>query len=168
VKSIGEDVLKSHDNSVPLLIDPQVQELMDERGFRDENLRQVLSCAEQENLYHTCKNTGHKLAYLSVSKVTYWVKFIQEDKGYRIFTAYSHRMKILEGFNMPPKNEPEESDWHCAACDVPLESAAVKLAYLDETFAVDLPACPSCQRVLVSEKIAVEKMALAERMLEDK
>ncbi|MBT0894439.1 DNA-binding protein [Geobacter hydrogenophilus] len=69
---------------------------------------------------------------------------------------------------MPSKKEPEEIGWLCAKCDLPLELAAVKLTYLDETFVVDLPACPSCQRVLVSEENAVGKMALAEQMLEDK
>jgi len=51
---------------------------------------------------------------------------------------------------------------------VPLERATVKLTYLDETFGVDLPSCPSCQRVFVSEENALQKMALAEKMLEDK
>ena len=77
-------------------------------------------------------------------------------------------MKILHGFNMPSKKEQTITDWLCTACALPLELATVKLAYLDETFAVDIPACPACQRVLVSEEQAVAKMALAERMLEDK
>ena len=77
-------------------------------------------------------------------------------------------MKILEGFNLPSKKEPVETGWLCASCDLPLAVATVKLTYLDETFAADLPACPSCQRVLVTEENAVVKMALAERMLEDK
>jgi hypothetical protein len=77
-------------------------------------------------------------------------------------------MKILHGFNLPSKKEQTSTDWHCTACALPLELATVKLAYLDETFAVDIPACPACQRVFVSEEQAVAKMALAERMLEDK
>ena len=77
-------------------------------------------------------------------------------------------MKLLHGFNMPPKKAEAGTGWLCSACDVSLETATVKLAYLDETFAVDLPACPCCQRVFVSEEQAMRKMALAERMLEDK
>jgi hypothetical protein len=79
-------------------------------------------------------------------------------------------MKILHGFNLPSKKAQSDTEtgWQCAACELPLTVATVKLAYLDETFAVDLPACPACQRVLVSEEQAVTKMALAERMLEDK
>jgi hypothetical protein len=77
-------------------------------------------------------------------------------------------MRILEGYNLPSKKPPQECDWVCVRCDAPLEFAVVKLAYLDETFAADIPSCPSCQRVFVSEENAVVKMALAERMLEDK
>jgi ferredoxin len=77
-------------------------------------------------------------------------------------------MMILEGFNMPPKSPGTERDWMCGACRVPLEQATVKLTYLDETFGADLPSCPSCRRVLVSEENAVHKMLPAEKMLEDK
>lgn len=158
----------SHDDILPLLQDPQVQELLEERGIREENIRQVLLFAESGKAFHLQPATGHCLASCRPDKVTYWVEYLREATGYRIFTAYSHRMKILEGFNLPSKKEPADTGWTCASCDVPLAVATVKLAYMDETFAADLPACPACQRVLVSEEQAVVKMALAERMLEDK
>ena len=158
----------SHDDSHILLIDPQLRNLLEERGIRDENIQQVLHAADTESRFHTNSDTGHNLANCTVGKVTYWVEYAREEAGCRIFTAYSHRMKILEGFNMPSKKERQVIGWACGKCDENLEVAAVKLAYLDETFVADLPACPTCQRVLVSEENAVTKMALAERMLEDK
>lgn len=156
------------DEFTPLFQDYQVQELLEKRGVRDEDLRQVLSVAETSAAFHQQTSTGHRLAYVTPAKVTYWVEYRPEENGYRICNAYTHRMKILHGFNMPSKKPQTETDWLCSACELPLELATVKLAYLDETFAVDLPACPACQRVLVSEEQAVTKMALAERMLEDK
>jgi hypothetical protein len=158
----------NNDDNRKLYMEPAVRALLEERGIREEDLRQVLAVAEGEGGFHSHRTTGHRLAHATPGKVTYWVEYVQEDGGYRIFTAYSHRMKILEGFNMPPRKEGEKVDWLCATCDRPLEWAAVKLAYLDETFVADLPACPACQRVLVSEENAVVKMAMAERMLEDK
>jgi len=152
----------------PLKIKPQVQQLLEERGIREETLRQVIASAEAEQRYHCDNLSGHHLAYLSLPKVTYWVEYLPTKAGCTVFCAYSHRMQIIEGFNLPPKQAAEPSTWQCAACDLRLEAAAVKLTYLDETFAVDLPACPGCQRVLISEQNAVEKMALAEKMLEDK
>jgi hypothetical protein len=156
------------DNNSTLLLTADLQSLLDKRGIRTEDIRQVISCAENGTQYHTQVTTSHRLAYLTPSKVTYWVEYEPTEEGYRIYTAYSHRMKILHGFNMPTKKEQAVTDWHCTACALPLELATVKLAYMDETFAVDIPACPACQRVFVSEEQAVAKMALAERMLEDK
>lgn len=155
-------------NSTPLQISPEVQKLLEERGIREEEIRLVLSFAENGNQFHTHRVTGHRLAYFTPSKVTYWVEYEAEEGGYRIYGAYSHRMKIHHGFNLPSKKASAETGWLCAACSLSLELATVKLAYMDETFAVDLPSCPACQRILVSEEQAVTKMALAERMLEDK
>jgi hypothetical protein len=156
------------DDSVPLQISSEVRKQLEERGIREDDLRPVISFAENGRQFHTHDTTGHRLVYVTPSKVTYWVEYGPEGDGYRIYGAYSHRMKIHQGFNMPSKKTAAETGWRCAVCDLPLELATVKLAYMDETFAVDLPSCPACQRVLVSEEQAVTKMALAERMLEDK
>jgi hypothetical protein len=152
----------------PLKIDAHVRDLLEERGIREEDIRQVISFAETGKVFHVNSTTGHKLAYSSLFNVTFWVEYAWEEESIRIVSAYSHRMKILEGFNMPSNKAPAETDWFCGGCGVRLEMAAVKLAYLDESFVADLLSCPTCQRVLISEKDAVEKMALAERMLEDK
>ncbi len=157
-----------NEHQTPLHIDLQLQKLLDERGIRQETLQQVISSAEADRRFHIDPVTGHQLASHSLPQVTYWVEYQKDAQGYTIFSAYSHRMKILEGFNLPPRQAAAPLTWRCAACDVALEMATVKLTYLDETFAVDLPACPSCQRVLISEENAVQKMALAEKMLEDK
>ena len=156
------------DYNASLWVSGDLRTLLEERGIRDEDIRAVLCFAESDRQFHTHEATGHRLAYYSPSKVTYWVEYVPEEGGYTIYSAYSHRMRILHGYNMPSKKAQTETGWLCSACDLPLELATVKLAYLDETFAVDLPACPACQRVLVSEEQAIAKMALAERMLEDK
>ncbi len=158
----------NNDDAAPLLFEPMVQELLEQRGIREENIRQVLAFARAGKMFHLQPATGHCLASFNAGKVTYWLEYQEEEGGCRIFTAYSHRMKILEGYNLPSKQQPVETGWICAKCEAPLAIATVKLTYLDETFAVDLPSCPLCQRVLVNEEQAVSKMALAERMLEDK
>jgi hypothetical protein len=157
------------DDTIELLVSPDVRSVLEERGIRDGDICTAITFAESGRQYHTQSVTGHRLAYFTPSKVTFWVEYLQEESGeYRIFNAYSHRMRLLHGFNMPSKKANTETGWLCSACDLTLELATVKLAYLDETFAVDLPACPACQRVFVNEEQAVSKMALAERMLEDK
>lgn len=63
---------------------------------------------------------------------------------------------------------PEEKDWICARCDVPLETAQVRVGYLGSVFPVDLKKCPVCGLVLVPEDLALGKMAEVEKLLEDK
>ena len=158
----------SPDETTSLYIAPEVRSLMEERGIAEDNLRTVLASAENGRQYHSQESSGHRLAHVTPAKVTYWVEYLPQDDGYRIFNAYSHRMKIIQGYNLPSKKEQVATGWLCAACDLPLQIAVVKLTYLDETFAADLPSCPACQRVFISEEQAVVKMAQAERMLEDK
>jgi hypothetical protein len=151
-----------------LKIDPQVLLLLETRAIQEEDILRVLPLAEENRRVHVHNVTGHRLAYSTLTNVTYWIEYDGEKESYRIFNAYSHRMKILEGYNMASKAAQVETGWRCQGCDVPLVVATVKLSYLDETFAADLPSCPSCQHVFVSEETATVKMALAERMLEDK
>lgn len=152
----------------PLIVAPEVRTVLEQRGIRDEDLRGVIDAAEEEGSYHLEKATGHRLAARRTDQVTFWVEYTPEGEGFRIHRAYSHRMKIIEGFNLPAKTPNTNASWYCARCDRLLETATVKLTYLDETFAADTPACPSCQRVMVGEEDAVTRMALAEKMLEDK
>jgi hypothetical protein len=56
----------------------------------------------------------------------------------------------------------------CAACDVALEIGRVEAAYLGQTFPVDLPRCPKCGFVYVSEELAAGRMLKVEQALEDK
>ena len=67
-----------------------------------------------------------------------------------------------------PFGDPDASDLVCARCDRPLEMLKVEASYLVQTFPVELPACPSCGFVYVSEEIAAGRMLKVEQALEDK
>jgi hypothetical protein len=154
--------------TIKIVMDPHMETLLKKRGIKSEDIRKVIAAAEHlKNLFENTA-TGHILAYHRPSNVTYWVEYSRESGFYRIHRAYSHRMEILEGFNLPAKQKQTLSEWLCMECRVSLEPATVKLAYLEETFAAETLACPSCQRVFVSEAHAMDKMAQAEKMLEDK
>jgi Zn-finger nucleic acid-binding protein len=56
----------------------------------------------------------------------------------------------------------------CAQCQVELRLREVRLHYLENTFSVELPACPQCGQVYVSEDLAHGRMREVEQMLEDK
>ena len=63
---------------------------------------------------------------------------------------------------------PELADLVCAACDRPLEMGKVEASYLGQRFPVELPRCPTCGFVYVSEELALGRMLKVEQALEDK
>jgi len=67
---------------------------------------------------------------------------------------------------VPPP--PKLGEVICAACDRPLEMGRVEASYLGQRFPVELPRCPSCGFVYVSEELALGKMLKVEQALEDK
>jgi len=64
--------------------------------------------------------------------------------------------------------KPEDLVWKCAKCDVPLEMGLATVAYMGNRFEVEMPRCPECGMVLVTEELALGKMAEVEQILEDK
>jgi len=149
------------------VISPEVEALLEERGVREEDVQRVILHGEETGNIFLHPSTGRLTAYFRPGNTTYWVEYEREGGTFRVIRAYSHRMLILEGFNMPSKRR-ETADRSCLKCGVPLELTTIKLTYLEETFGADTPACPSCGRAFVSEEDATKKMALAEKMLEDK
>lgn len=63
---------------------------------------------------------------------------------------------------------PDDMNWICRSCKVPLQPGMVELQYLGNVFKVELPVCPQCSAVLIAEDLAVGKMLEVEQMLEDK
>lgn len=56
----------------------------------------------------------------------------------------------------------------CAKCNVKLVPLKTSFIYLKHQFQVDLPRCPICGQLYVSEELAKGKMAEVEIQLEDK
>jgi len=61
-----------------------------------------------------------------------------------------------------------EDELYCVKCKVRLVPLKTTFTYLKHEFYVDLPRCPSCGQVYVSEELARGKMAEVETSLEDK
>lgn len=69
------------------------------------------------------------------------------------------------------KNEnvrPEDLEWTCETCQERLVTGPVTVEYMGNTFTAELPRCPKCGQVLISEELALGKMAEIEQILEDK
>lgn len=63
---------------------------------------------------------------------------------------------------------PEDLEWMCRKCNRPLEVVTVTVEYMENQFTTELPACPDCGFVLISEELALGKLAEVEQLLEDK
>jgi hypothetical protein len=63
---------------------------------------------------------------------------------------------------------PEDLGWKCARCNEELVAGPVTVEYLGNRFIAELAQCSHCGLVLVSEELALGKMAEVEQMLEDK
>jgi tRNA(Ile2) C34 agmatinyltransferase TiaS len=63
---------------------------------------------------------------------------------------------------------PEDLNWMCEKCAQRLVVGKVTVEYLGNQFVTDLPKCPECGRVYISEEVATGKMAEVEQLLEDK
>ncbi|MCU0603021.1 MAG: DNA-binding protein [Desulfobacterales bacterium] len=63
---------------------------------------------------------------------------------------------------------PEDLEWVCRKCSRPLEAGTVSVGYMGNQFTTELPVCPGCGFVLITEALALGKMAEVEQLLEDK
>jgi ribosomal protein S27AE len=61
-----------------------------------------------------------------------------------------------------------ESRWLCGKCKEPLVEDSVQVKYLGNAFSLKMLVCPKCGSVMVSQEMAINKMAEAEKILEDK
>ena len=64
--------------------------------------------------------------------------------------------------------QPEDLKWRCCRCQCDLVVGQVAVKYMNNRFTADLPYCPVCKTVLITEAVATGKMAEVEQILEDK
>lgn len=155
---------------IKLLISDKVKKELENRQIRVENIRRVIDYAEKTGDHLINRETGHKLARNRELNVTFWVEYSVQDDGYVIHNAYSHRMEIGPESDVKTTLAGEAADtpWHCAKCDSLLEPRTIVVHYLKYDFPVSLLKCQKCDFVLVTEDLALGKMAEVEQLLEDK
>lgn len=56
----------------------------------------------------------------------------------------------------------------CCKCQKELEMKKVDFSYLGHTFFTDLPSCPECGMVYISEELVKNRISEVEMQLEDK
>ncbi|MBR3397434.1 MAG: hypothetical protein IKG70_06275 [Lachnospiraceae bacterium] len=58
--------------------------------------------------------------------------------------------------------------WRCDKCNKELEIKKASFEYMGRTFDHEVPVCPVCGKVFISEELAKGKMAEVETLMEDK
>jgi ribosomal protein S27AE len=59
-------------------------------------------------------------------------------------------------------------NWKCFKCGETLVKKAVVFEYMNRSFSHEVPVCPKCGKVFISEELAEGRMAEVEAALEDK
>jgi hypothetical protein len=83
--------------SIKLVIEPDVREILEKRRILDEDLKQVIHDAESSGSSLVHSRTGHLKACARPYLATIWVEYSAASEGYVIHNAYSHRMKVAGG-----------------------------------------------------------------------
>jgi Fe-S oxidoreductase len=153
-----------------LVLAPQVEDLLEQRFIRPEEVREVIVRAQESGDRFIEPGSGRLLAARSIGAVTYWVEYAPRGDRFVVYSAYSHRMEIKPP-PWPAVDSLEDDDgrvWRCAKGDHALEPRSVTLSYLVAGFPVKLPTCLEHGLVLVSERLATGRMREVELALEDK
>ncbi len=67
------------------------------------------------------------------------------------------------------ENKPEAREGLvCVRCGIPLEPVRTQFSYLGHAFHTEVPRCPACGQVYISEELAAGRMSEVETSLEDK
>ena len=64
--------------------------------------------------------------------------------------------------------QPDDLKWRCDRCQCDLVVGPVAATYMNNRFSTELAFCPRCKTVLITEAVAMGKMAEVEQILEDK
>jgi len=84
-------------SKVRLILSEEVHELCEQRLILQEDIQQVIDHAEKTGSKLMDRESGHWLASYRPANVTYWVEYLPEGDGVRVFRVYSHRMNVEAG-----------------------------------------------------------------------
>jgi hypothetical protein len=64
--------------------------------------------------------------------------------------------------------EPDKNKLICCKCQKELEMKRTDFSYLGHSFFTEVPACPECGQVFISEELVRNRISEVEMQLEDK
>ncbi len=91
----GEEALAEAEGPT-LYINDGLWQVLEDRLITEKNIRMVIEAAEKTGNKLVRPGDGHYFACLRPHIITYWVEYLPEGSGYRVFNAYCHRIQIVE------------------------------------------------------------------------
>jgi len=84
-------------DEVSLIISDEVRKKLENRLILDDNIMEVIYEAEKTGKKTVNPKTGHFTAGKKIGIVTFWVEYEKAGELFRVHSAYSHRIQIVEG-----------------------------------------------------------------------
>lgn len=77
-----------------VVMSEETAHLLEQRGITLKDIKKTIHHAEKTNEKFVHSTTGHFLAGVRPYFVTFWVEYAITEKGYEVYTGYSHRVKV--------------------------------------------------------------------------
>ena len=92
----GEEVEKV-DLGYELNFSAEALEMMDDRMILKSDIIALIDHVRETNAAIDDADSGYTMASHRLGNVTFWAAFTEDEKGYTVHRAYSHRMKVVKG-----------------------------------------------------------------------
>jgi len=76
---------------------PEALEMMDDRMILKSDIIALIEHVRETNAAIDDEETGYIMASHRIGNVSFWAAFTEDEKGYTVHRAYSHRMRVVKG-----------------------------------------------------------------------
>ena len=94
LKDLWKEDIEEMDLGFELEYEPQAELMMDDRMILKSDVIRVMQSLRETGEAILDEESGLYVTRARLGNVTFWVKYKETETGYRIYSAYSHRMNI--------------------------------------------------------------------------
>jgi hypothetical protein len=176
---------------IDLNMTEQVKELLKERGIKKEDVKETIEHGESKKRKFYIPGENRFLGKKKIGNVTMNVEYSAGKKAFDVITAYSHRAELLENTSKPMATSlggkadiyGEDMDelgvggtekkklgipWWCSKCEEKVIPANTEVTFMDIQRSMYTMTCMKCGLSMVEEQNAIQTLAAAEGLLEQK
>ena len=94
MKEVWKEDIEEMDLGFELEYEVQAELMMDDRMILKSDVTRVMQSLRETGEAILDEESGLYVTRARLGNVTFWVKYKETETGYRIYSAYSHRMNI--------------------------------------------------------------------------